>query len=69
MATSTLTVKSEVPCPNPQCEQVFTCDACLHVHLLEQYNARYADAFGAPHDAWVDFCDEHAHFTTSMLGL
>jgi hypothetical protein len=58
-----------VRCPNPGCARTFTCDACLHVHLMRSYRVKYADAFGAPHEAWLDFCEEHAHFTPSMLGL
>jgi hypothetical protein len=41
----------------------------MHGHLVRRHNARYADAFGAQHEAYVDFCPQHAACSPSMLGL
>ncbi|HEV8361232.1 MAG TPA: hypothetical protein VGR28_12340 [Candidatus Thermoplasmatota archaeon] len=56
-------------CPMDGCELEFRCDACLHVHLVSSYNVRYVDVFGPHDEAWLDFCDDHAACTPSMLGL
>lgn len=56
-----------VKCPNPDCAEVFTCDVCLHVHLVNRYATRYADVYGPVHDAYVELCDEHAACSTGML--
>lgn len=71
MAMSATDLRSEaaITCPTPGCARSFACDACMHGHLLRRHNARYVDAFGPVHDAFVDFCDGHAACSTSMLGI
>jgi hypothetical protein len=58
-----------VRCPKPGCGRTFSCDGCLHAHLVRRYQVRYADAFGPVHDAWVEFCDEHRGMSPSALGV
>lgn len=60
---------NEVPCPRQGCDRSFTCDACLHAHLLRRYGVRYVDVFGPTQDAWLHFCDDHAGAPPSMLGV
>ena len=59
---------AEMRCPKQGCERTFTCDACLHTHLVRRYKVRYAEVFGRVNDAWVEFCDDHADCSPSMLG-
>ena len=62
-------IADAVPCPKPGCGRSFTCDACLHLHLMRNYKMRWVDVYGSGRDAWVAFCDQHASCTPSMLGL
>jgi hypothetical protein len=63
------TTLGSVECPMQGCVETFDCDACMHLHLLENYNLRYAEVFGPVHnDAWLDFCDRHATFSAGALG-
>lgn len=68
-ARTTTAPTAGVRCPNPGCARTFSCDGCLHAHLVRRYQVRYADAFGPVHDAWIEFCDDHRGMSPSALGL
>jgi hypothetical protein len=56
-------------CPFATCADGATCEACLHVHLVDVHGVRYGEVFGPQDPALLAFCDQHEHLSPSALGV